>query len=273
MSKFNFSNFYTSSRGIGYSGITKMSNGYEFYFKIGEDVLAFPITPSKLNIKVGSNNKVVTLINEGDINILKSPSLVEVEFEARFPMRKYPYSREVLPFKEYFDKFKELKEGRKSFRFIVVRATSSGIPTWDTDLLVALEDFQMSESADEGDDVLIDFKLKQYKEYGIKILPESSDSTTTTSTSEQPRPTEGKGETSSVYVVQSGDCFWNIAKAAYGNGARWKEIYEANKEEVEADARRHGRQSSENGHWIYVGLKLTIPGIADASNLKVAKLW
>jgi LysM repeat protein len=186
-------------------------------------------------------------------------------------MRKYPYSREVLPFKEYFDKFKELKEGRKSFRFIVVRATSSGIPTWDTDLLVALEDFQMSESADEGDDVLIDFKLKQYKEYGIKILPESSDSTTT-STSEQPRPTEGKGETSSVYVVQSGDCLWNIAKAAYGNGARYTEIYQANKEAIEADARKHGKASSENGHWIWAGLKLTIPGIDTASSLKVTKL-
>jgi hypothetical protein len=264
----NFSNFYTTSNGLK----TNMSNGYEFYFKIGEDVLTFPITPSKLNIKVGSNNKVVSLINEGDINVLKSPSLVEIEFEARFPMRKYPYSREILPFKDYFDKFKELKTNKKSFRFIVARATPSGISTWDTDLLVALEDFQMSESADEGDDVLIDFKLKQYKEYGIKILPESSTNNTTTSTSEQPRPTEGKNETSSVYVVQSGDCFWNIAKAAYGNATRWKEIYEANKEAVEADARKHGLKSSENGHWIFVGLKLTIPGINNASSLKVAKL-
>ena len=72
-----------------------MTNGYDFYFKDGSDVLTFPITPSELSIKVGSNNKVVTLINEGDINILKSPALIEVEFEARFPMRKYPYSREV----------------------------------------------------------------------------------------------------------------------------------------------------------------------------------
>ena len=60
-----------------------MSNpyGYNFYFSDGSDVLTFPITPGELNIKVGSNNKVVTLINEGDINILKSPSLIEVEFD------------------------------------------------------------------------------------------------------------------------------------------------------------------------------------------------
>jgi LysM repeat protein len=266
----NFSNFYTTSSGV----VTNMSNGYEFYFKIGEDVLTFPITPNKLTIKVGSNNKVVTLINEGDINILKSPSLVEIEFEARFPMRKYPYSREVLPFQTYFDKIKDLKENKKSFRFIVARATPNGKSTWGTDLLVALEDFQMSENAEEGDDVLIDFKLKQYKEYGIKVLPNSSaNNNTTTSTSEQPRPTEGKGETSSVYVVQSGDCLWNIAKAAYGDAFRWKEIYETNKEAIEADARKHGKQSSNNGNWIWAGLELVIPGISDAGGLKVTKLW
>ena len=75
-----------------------MTNGYNFFFseKTNNDIviLTLPITPSELKIKVGSNNKTVTLIDGGDINILKSPSLVEVEFAARFPMRKYPYSKE-----------------------------------------------------------------------------------------------------------------------------------------------------------------------------------
>ena len=89
-----------------------MKNGYDFYFKDGEEVLTFPITPSELTISVGSKNKVVTLINEGDINILKSPSLTEIEFTARFPMRRYPYARDYHHFEHYFDKFKELKEQR-----------------------------------------------------------------------------------------------------------------------------------------------------------------
>ena len=87
-----------------------MNKGYNFYFKIGSDVLTFPITPGELSIKSGSNNEVINLINEGDINILKSPSLTEIEFEARFPMRQYPYARAYSDFKAYFDTFKELKE-------------------------------------------------------------------------------------------------------------------------------------------------------------------
>ena len=248
-----------------------MTHGYTFYFKDGSDVLTFPITPGELSIRVGSNNQVVTLIDEGDINILKSPSLVEVEFEARFPMRKYPYSRQVSSFETYHDKFKELKEEQKSFRFIVARTSPNGRRTWDTNLLVALEDYEISESADEGDGVIVSFQLKQYKEYGIKVLPKSY-LKTTTSTSKKPRPTENKAAKSTTYTVQSGDCLWNIAKAAYGNGAKWKTIYDANKSAIKADAKKHGKKSSSNGHWIWPGLKLTIPGTSK-TNLKVQKLW
>ena len=235
--------------------------GYEFYFKDGSDVLTFPITPSELTIKVGSNNKVVTLINEGDINILKSPSLVEVTFEARFPMRKYPYSRNYSDFKNYHDKFKELKEDKKSFRFIVARTTPNGKRTWDTNLLMALEEYELKESADEGDDVIISFKLKQFKEYGVKTVKIVSAKPDTTSTSNKSRNNDNKTKDSKQYVVKSGDCLWNIAKKFYGSGAKWKTIYNANKSAIEADAKKHGKKSSSNGHWIWPGLKLTIPSL------------
>lgn len=231
--------------------------GYTFYFSDGGRLLTFPITPGELSIKVGSNNKVVTLINEGDINILKSPELIEVEFEARFPMKKYPYSRNPSSFQSYFDMFTELKENKKSFRFIVARETLSGNRTWDTNLLVALEDFEINESADEGDDALVTFKLKQYKEYGVKQLQSSKK--TTTSTAANSRDNSNNPSGTSNYTVKNGDCLWNIAKKFYGNGSDWTKIYNANKSAIEADAKDHDRSSSSNGHWIWAGLKLTIP--------------
>lgn len=235
--------------------------GYNFYFSDGGDVLTFPITPGELTIKVGSNNKVVTLISEGDINILKSPSLTEIEFEARFPMRKYPYSREYSAFQNYFDKFKDLKENKKPFRFIVAREMMKGGRTWDTNILVALEEFEINEDADEGDDVLITFNLKQYKEYGVKQLPASSIKTTT-STNSITRPNTNapsSNNKSSSYTIKNGDCLWNIAKKFYGDGSKWTKIYNANKSAIEADAKKHGKSSSSNGHWVWAGLKLTIP--------------
>ena len=239
--------------------------GYDFYFKIGEEVLTLPITPSSLKMKIGSNNKVVTLINEGDINILKSPSLVEFEFDARFPMRSYPYSREALNFETYLNKFTALKTDKQPFIFNVIRTTPNGKGTWATVRRVTLEDLEIEENADEGDDVIVSFTLKEYKEYGVVTHKQSTD-TDTTSTSEKPRSTDDKATKSKNYTIRQGDTLWAIAKDAYGNGAKWTIIYEANKTAIEEDAIKHGRKSSSNGHWIYPNLQIVIPAINGNTN-------
>lgn len=243
-----------------------MTNGYDFFFDTPYGLVTFPITPGELSIKVDSNNKVVTLINEGDINIMKSPSLIEVEFEARFPMRNYPYARNPKGFQEYHDIFKKLKEEKKSFRFIVARKLPNGNRTWDTNLLMALESYELDESVDYGDDVLISFKLKQYKEYGVKKINVGAANINpiTTSTSNTSRPdssnkTTMNSSTIESYTVKSGDCLYNIAKKFYGNGALWTNIYNTNKSIIESTAKQHGKSSSSNGHWIYPGCVLNIP--------------
>ena len=235
--------------------------GYDFYFTIGEEVLTLPITPSSLNMKVGSKNKVVTLINEGDVNILKSPALVEFEFEARFPMRDYPYSRKALNFEVYMNKFTALKTEKTPFVFGVVRTTPNGKGTWGTTRRVTLEDLEIDEDADEGDDVIVSFSLKEYKEYGVRTINASGSTPTTTSTSEQPRSTDGKATKSKNYSVKSGDTLWSIAKAKYDDGSLWKRIYDANKAVIESTAEKHrgkGKGSS-NGQWIYPNTILVIP--------------
>lgn len=237
-----------------------MYNGYDFYFKIGDTLITLPITPSTLNIKTDSNNKTVTLINEGEINILKSPSLTEIEFEALIPAKKYPFSRTPLNIDYYINTFKKVMEDKKPFFFTVTRATPDNKKTWGSTFYMSLEGFESEEDAEEGNDVLLKFSLKQYKDYGAIILKTPTTNSNTTSTSSKPRDNDNKDSTSKDYTVKSGDCLWNIAKEFYDNGANWKKIYDANKNIIESTANkyRNGKGSS-NGHWIYPGTKLKIP--------------
>ena len=55
---------------------------YSFYF----GSLLLPVTPQKLTTKIKGNNKTLTLVNEGDINFLRSPGLTEISFDVVLPM-------------------------------------------------------------------------------------------------------------------------------------------------------------------------------------------
>lgn len=60
------------------------------------------------------------------------------------------------------------------------------------------------------------------------------------------------------YVVKSGDTLWAISKKYLGSGTKYIQIYNDNKEMIESTAKKHGKSSSSNGHWIWPGEVLTI---------------
>lgn len=239
----------------------EMKNGYPlirgYIVKLG--VLTFPVAPESIEISVGSKNETVDLINEGEINIPAPPALVEISFTARFPMRPYPWAPVVNEFQTYYDLLKNLKENKIPANFTVQRMTPAGKSTWDTDILVLLEDFKIQESVDNGDDVLIDINLKQYRSYSTKTKIVKNDEIVQPTLPPEPTREVPEQPAQQTYTVTDNDTLWGIAKQFYGNGAQWGRIYDANKDAIEADARNHGYQSSSNGHWIWAGLQLVIP--------------
>ena len=63
-------------------------NGYDFYL----NKCLLPIAPPKLTVKINNANKTVTLIDEGQINLLKKAELTDLEFECRIPQEPYPFA-------------------------------------------------------------------------------------------------------------------------------------------------------------------------------------
>ena len=243
-----------------------MHNGYQFMistktYKIGGKLtigkkirFAFPVTPSSVDIQIGNQNETVTLINEGEINILKAPSLTEITFTARLPRRPAPYTatRTIHKAEWYLEQLEYLKVHKMPFVFQITDPAKLRVTT---SMEVSLEEYKISEDSDEGDDVLVDITLKQYKSYRTKTVVISNNTPKPPISTTKPSTTTA----SKTYVVKKGDCLWNIAKKYYGKGSEWKKIYNANKTVIENTAKKYGRKSSSNGWWIYPGTKLTIP--------------
>lgn len=223
--------------------------GYNVYF----GKCLFPVTPEKISIKINGNNKTVNLINEGEINILKKSGLTDIEFEAEIPQMKYPYAVYKSGFKNagyFLDIFEGLKSGKKPFQFIVCRRTPDGKKLLNTNIKVSLEDYKITEDADNGFDFKVKFNLKQYREYGTQNVKIKKSKSKTKASKEPKRETNNspKPKTAKTYKVVRGDCLWNIAKKFYGDGSKYTVIYNANKGVIGG-----------NPNLIYAGQVLTIP--------------
>ena len=224
-------------------------NGYDFYL----NKCLLPVAPPKLSVKINNANETVTLINEGEINILKKAELTDIEFECRIPQEKYPFAVYKSGFKgaDYFlDYFESLKTSKKPFQFIVCRKRPTGKRLFDTNIKVSMEDYKITEDAKNGFDVLVRIKLKQWRDYGTKTVNISFNMEKPKASVEPQREatTSPAPETAQTYTVVKGDCLWNIAKKFYGNGSKYSIIYNANKSVIGG-----------NPNLIYPGQVLTIP--------------
>ena len=222
-----------------------------YYFYMGSVLL--PIAPSKFTLKVKNSNRTITLINEGEVNILKEAGLTDLEFDALIPAVQYPFAKYDGNFKKpsYFtNHFEKLKTSKEPFQFIVTRQMPDGKLLFDTNMTVSLESYTIKEDVKEGFDLVVSFKLKQYKSFGtktIKVDKPKDDGTGTASAkveTERPAP---KPKKETTYTVQSGDTLWGIAKKFYGDGSKYTKIYDANKDKIE------------NPNRIYVGQVFVIP--------------
>lgn len=72
-------------------------------------------------------------------------------------------------------------------------------------------------------------------------------------------PRNDNSNKGSSYTIVSGDTLWGIASRKLGSGTKWTKIYDANASTIEAAAKKHGKSSSDHGHWIWPGTTLSIP--------------
>lgn len=182
---------------------------YTFY--LGRTAL--PVAPSSFKVNSKSRNKVVSLIDGSEISLLTAPGLSVIEFDVLLPRVKYPFSfypSGFMPPEYYIAVIEKLKADRRPFRFICTRTSPSGSLLSDLNLEVSLEEYTVTESARDGGDITVKIKLRGYRGYKNTVSG------------------EGEAVYSVYYTVKPGDSFWSIAKRHFGDGSRWREIWQIN---------------------------------------------
>ncbi|WP_024735959.1 LysM peptidoglycan-binding domain-containing protein [Enterocloster asparagiformis] len=222
---------------------------YEVYL----DDIWLPIPPEKIPISYPGQNKTANLINGEEINLVRPAGLAEISLDVVFPQMDYPaavWDGSVDNAEDFLDHLQNLKESKTPFEFIVIRDGPGRFSSFDTNLDVTLEDYKVSDDVKEGFDLTVSISLKEYRNYGTKIMNFvliEDEAETVQASEESGTERKGEPENAGSYTVVSGDSLWKIAKQLLGNGNRWQELYDLNRDKIS------------NPNLIRPGQVLTIP--------------
>ena len=219
------------------------------------DRLRFPMLPQEISAQMSNEFYSYSIMQIGEIKMPSGSSLDGFSWSGILPGK----ARENAPF------VREWRDPQAIYKWIE-RLKPKGVTMRKLRLLITetpincdvyLESFTGRPTGGFGD---INYQINfiQAKDIIITVHSGSGGSGSAaplanTPPQERPSPPQPK-----TRIIVSGDTLWGIAQRYYGSGAQYTRIYDANREAIEAEAKRRGRTGSNHGHWIYPGTVLTI---------------
>lgn len=218
-----------------------MSN-YKMTLIVGGREINIPVLPAKLNVSSPGKNERVTVLELGEVLLLRKKGLRILSWESFFPVSKAPYTvGQIRDPVSIIQAIQKARDQKSPVRFLI---TGTDL---DCNLRMGIDSFEYEERSGELGDLYYTIKLYEWKDISPKriVLPEKKEEPAKT---QEPERAGTPEQTSKTYTVKPGDCLWNIAKAIYGKGSDYTKIYNANKGVI-----------GSNPNLIYAGQVFTIP--------------
>lgn len=213
----------------------------------------FSLLPEKVNVKYAANYQSFSIIRKGEVKVPKGQEVTEISWDG-----------------EFFGKAKKKSAGVNTKKWQSPDACVRTLKNWmnkGTELTliisgtwinldVTISSFTATPHGAYGDvSYSVTFaKVRDLKIYTVKESKAGSKKKAKTRAKKKSSSSSKNG--TSYYIVRKGDTLYKIAAK---KGCTWQKLYEKNKTVIEKAAKKHGKKSSDHGHWIWPGTKLTIP--------------
>ncbi len=207
--------------------------------------IALSMLPEKTKRKASTKFQSYDIINVGEVKVPRGTKLLTFSWDGIFPgagRKNYSFVKS-----HFWMEPKELEgifeRWRKNGTTLILMVTETFI-----NHEVCVSDFTATNSGGAGDvSYSVTFteakEIKVYTTSELNIKPSAK--TNETSSATRPAPAAASATT---YTVKSGDSLWAIAKQYLGDGSRYNEIYELNKDTI-----------GSNPNLIYPGQTFTLP--------------
>lgn len=207
----------------------------------GGSKIRFPMLPEKIQMGADAKYMTYSIISLGDVKIPRGKATKEISWSGMFPGAARKGNSLIRKFTKPETLIKRLEKCRDNGTKCTLLCTETCI-----NYTVYVSSFKGKYSGGCGD-FFYDIKFIVVQEIKIHTTSELKiKKPTTRAPSRRTSSSNNQGKTR-TYTVKSGDTLWGIAQRFLGNGAKYMQIYNLNKDKIK------------NPNLIYVGQKLTLP--------------
>lgn len=187
--------------------------------------LYLPVNPEEVTIRREKQFETINIMNIGEIDFAQGEKVKEITFSSFFP-REYDPS---------YCRFPDIPNPQEAMNQLTAWAISKQpvrlmITETIINALVLISAHTTHFKGGQPGDVYFDLTCRTWREIKVRTAAEiAANSTSVGSAQKSQQDTRPE---SLVYTVKSGDTLWAIAKRQYGDGSRYSDIFNANRDVI-----------------------------------------